>query len=138
MCKRLRTPCYDGYMVRMNGIFRRVSPYATTIGIYVFYLMLLPFITARFVPCLAIRFEESYDYARCNVTLVLDRFLVLALLGLGVGILSLFYVRRHRTMIPLVLTGSICAFLAITAFHLYIPYAEGLIKRAPIILESLR
>jgi hypothetical protein len=125
-------------MARKIPYVFRFAPYGTTVGTYALYLVLLPFITARFVPCLSTQFGVSYEYSRCNVTLALDRFLMLTLIGLGIVQAALFYMRKKRTLAPFVITGCICTILAIAAFHLYIPYAEGLVRRAPILLESLR
>jgi hypothetical protein len=137
MCGREHSSWYDEFMVRKPNN-ARLTPYAITIGIYAFYLILLPIMTTRLVPCLSLRFGTSYTDSECNLKLVLDRFLILALLGLAVGIFSLFYIRRRRTIVHLLLTGGVCALLAVSAFHLYLPYAEGIMQRAPIVLESLR
>ena len=131
-------PCYDGFMSRLQTNRARLTPYATTIGIYAFYLILLPIMTTRLVPCLSLGFGTSYADTECNLKLVLDRFLMLSLLGLAVGIFTLSFVRKRRAIAQLILTGGICAFLAVSAFHLYLPYAEEAVRNAPIILESLK
>lgn len=125
-------------MVGYRPRWREYAPHATTVGIYTFYLVLIPSIMTRLVPCMALQFGQSYDYANCNLSRALDRFLLLALAGLAVGLFVLFSQFKSSGYRAIAFTGAVCASLSILSFHLFLPYAEGVMKRAPIILESLR
>jgi hypothetical protein len=106
--------------------------------LYVVYLFILPKTVAFLIPCLHAIGGDSFSWNQCHVTLALDRFMTLALLGMSTLLLLLYINKRFGAIKPIIATGAICAFITIVAYQLYIPQAETEMKKAPIQLESLR
>lgn len=69
--------------------------------IMIAYLIVLPLITAQFIPCLANHPFTSYTSNQCTVEGALDQFMKLALIGLSV--LTLFFLavlKRYLKIAP--------------------------------------
>jgi len=114
--------------------------YLAAIALYGLYLAALPELNRYLIPCL-VSFPgqlTSYVYEQCNTVLALDRFIALALVGLTIEGGVLLILKKHRSLLPLVATTAVLAGLACVAYYWYVPVAEAAVKRAPIILESLK
>jgi hypothetical protein len=128
--------------------------------IMIAYLIVLPLITAQFVPCLANHPFSSYSSAECTVEGALDQFMRLAIIGLSVLTLAFLGVLKgylkiapfhdlktwteipsQKTFIlefgPLVVTTLIMAICIVIFYMLFIPTAEHAIRNAAIILDSV-
>jgi hypothetical protein len=124
------------------------------------YLIVLPLLTAQFIPCLANHPFASYTSSECTVEGALDQFMRLAIIGLSVltmvflGILkgylkiAPFHDLKTWTKIPskknfilefapLVATTLIMAVCIIVFYMFFIPTAENAVRNAPIILDTV-
>ena len=147
---RTNTPSIRG-IVKLSLIF---------ICINIAYLIILPLVTARFVPCLANRPFTSYANRECTVEGSLDQFMGLAITGMVVLTLAfLLTMRRYLKLpqfhdvktwskipsrkvfimefLPLVVTALLMAISIVIFYFLFIPTAEAAVRNAPIILESV-
>lgn len=106
---------------------------------FLFYLLTLPQLIMRVIPCVENIRDQSYTWSECNIGLVLDRFVTLALAGFGFGVFILFSNTKLKKsgFRPILLSAVIMATMTVASFYLYINQAEKAINRAPIILDSL-
>jgi hypothetical protein len=124
------------------------------------YLIVLPLLTAQFVPCLANHPFDSYTSNQCTVEGALDQFMKLALIGLSVltmvflvvlkGYLKITPFHDMKTwtkipsrktfileFVPLVITTLLMAVCIVIFYMLFIPTAENAVRNAPIILDTV-
>lgn len=80
----------------------------------------------------------SFSYQNCNTVLVLDRFVTLTLAGASLVLLISFFYDLKRTYRSLIVSALVLTLSTVSAYYLYAPRAERAIKKAPILLESLR
>ena len=118
-----------------NRIIKPFRQNIIIIGIYCFYLITLPRIVSFLIPCLKKLPGQSFSYSQCHITLALDKFIYLALIGLGLTLFAQYFKQRHifQTLFLSILL-SLCA---IASYYIYIPRIEKQITSAPIILEPL-
>jgi hypothetical protein len=125
------------------------------------YLIVVPLLTSKFVPCLANHPFTSYTSAECTVEGALDQFMRLALGGLIVLTLAfLLTMRRYLKLpqfhdvktwskipskkvlimefLPLVATALLMAISIVIFYFLFIPTVEAAVRNAPIILDSVK
>lgn len=107
------------------------------LGIFGFYLLTLPQIVARIVPCLNSLPGTSYTWANCHVTLALDWYIGLALVGLFVVSLTVFISLDQPKLIPTAVLTLVLTITTVLAYYIYIPTAEAQVRRAPIQLEEM-
>ncbi len=105
--------------------------------VFVFFLLALPNILNLAVPCLRPASGQSYTDAACNLDLVFNWYLALALIVFGVAVIAMYVSNRKIGLKILLTLASFLALLVIVSFHLYIPQAEAKIHQAPIYLNSL-
>lgn len=117
---------------------RSTNAYVLSIFGYLLYLVLLPLVLAGITPCIRTIIGASFSYRDCNTVLVLDRFVMLALGGAIIATVVSFYLDTKRSYRSLLVVVVIFSSATISAYYLYAPRAERSIKRAPILLESLR
>jgi hypothetical protein len=125
----------------------------TAVLLYAAYLIVLPLIAAVFVPCLGNHPFVSYADKACTVTLALDRFMQLALIGFGVLTIGLWFILKRysddvknnqslrimkKRLTSVLLTSVIMAASLITAYLLFLPSAVNAVRTAPIMLESMK
>ena len=106
-----------------------------TIGFFLFYLLTLPQVVSQIIPCLRLIPGSSYSWQECHVTLALDWFISLALIGLTLSSMSVFISVNLPKLKPTLITALILSASTILAYYLYIPHAEAQVKRAPMVLE---
>lgn len=106
--------------------------------LYGSYLSLLPSIVPFVIPCLHPPIGSSFAYSSCNTVFVLDRFVTLALIGAVCILMIHLIVVKRKLYRKLITTSLIMGIMIISAYYLYTPNAERAIRRAPILLESLR
>lgn len=111
--------------------------YLRVIAVYAFYLVALPYFNQLFYPCLKYLPGTAYEYHQCNLYLVLDRFMLLSLVGMGFSILYLFFSKTTRIWSLIIITSVILTAVTIFAYLEYIKLAESQIREAPIYLDSL-
>lgn len=131
-------------MAFKSSIGRSIIPQAfltkiiwIVLGIFGFYLLTLPQIVARIVPCLNSYPGTSYTWANCHVTLALDWYVGLALVGLFVASLTVFIGLDRPKLIPTAVVTLVLAISTVLAYYIYIPAAEAQVRRAPIQLEAM-
>lgn len=101
---------------------------------YLFYLLTIPEWVKFLVPCLNHQPGQLYNPNECSVTIALDRFMLLAVLGFFVLIIFLFFSVKPRSIKILFAVSVFFAISIVAAYHLYIPFMEGNIKSAPMLL----
>ncbi|MFC1647031.1 hypothetical protein ACFL1A_01975 [Patescibacteria group bacterium] len=143
--------------VRKPSIYKSKSIYklsGITVLIYLSYLIILPLILNKIVPCLANHPFDSYNDSQCSVGLALNWYLLLALSGFGIITLGYWYILKNflfkkkktitnkfpikSTYYFLIPSAVMMAVSLVIAFHLFIPSAEAAVRIAPIILESIK
>lgn len=106
---------------------------------FLFYLLTLPQLIMRAIPCVENIRDQSYTWVECNIELVLDRFVILALAGFGFGVFVLFSNSKLKKtgFRPILLSAALMAGMTVASYYLYINQAERAVRHAPIILDSL-
>ena len=118
----------------MFSTVHRNKIYFVVIGLFLFYLLVIPQIINRITPCLARIPGYTYTHEECVVTLVLDRFMLLALLGFVAANLYIFFAVHPRSFKKITALAITLALLIIFSYYQYIPVSERAVKSAPIIL----
>ncbi len=106
--------------------------------VFLLYLSIIPSLVSLVTPCMHAKIGSSYSYQTCNTVFVLDRFVMLALGGAVVTLVTSFFFDKKRSYRSLIVVVCIVASATISAYYLYAPRAQRSIKKAPILLESLR
>jgi hypothetical protein len=153
---------YDKWMPRKNrSVHNPVKPpvfpffklSSTVLLVFVTYLIILPLITEKFVPCLGNHPFRSYQYSDCTVALALDRFMELALIGFSLLIICFWIILKRLSdkdhqpfhpqiiktrLLTILVTSGIMAVSLITAYLVFLPSAESAVRVAPILLDSTK
>lgn len=111
-----------------------LKPYVLVAVIYTLVLATLPRGIKQSLPCLHPNPGDSFLYENCYIALALDRFIIIALIGMATSILAIYLVKKpplkHVATFALILAA-----ITIAAYYIYIPIAEGHIANAPIRLD---
>jgi hypothetical protein len=111
------------------------KPVLIVLSVFLFYLMLLPLIITKIVPCLRALPGNSFSWNECHVTLALDWYIGLALLGLGFALTGVFIWSSRPKYLSFAVAAVILTSVTILAYYFYIPHAEAQVRKAPIVLS---
>jgi hypothetical protein len=155
--KNLKSKINQPSSPSLSGVIKLSSIF---IIINIAYLIVLPLITAQFVPCLTKHPFASYTNNECTVEGALDMFMKLAITGLTVLTLTfLLTMRRYLKLpqfhnvkqwagipskkvfiwefVPLVITALVMAASIVVFYFIFIGTAEHAVRNAPIILSTI-
>lgn len=125
-------------MSNANQTFMRqlfaVKPYIVVLGIFFFYLLVIPELVKLITPCLHHIPGQSFKPNDCVVSTALDRFMTLALIGFVLGILITYFYSIPRSLKFIVVTASLMALCIIVNYYWYIPRVERVIRSAAVVL----
>lgn len=119
-----------------SSLFAKIKLPLIVYGIFFFYLVTLPQFVSLAIPCLRPFPGTSYSLHDCVVLKALDTYMILALAGFSLAVLTYFFLMKKKSLKPLLGVSLIMAIGIIIFYHLYIPQAEAQIRRAPILLEQ--
>lgn len=113
----------------------RSKTFWVAVGMFLFYLLTLPQVVSQLVPCLKLIPGASYTWEECHMTLALDWYIGLALIGLAVTTLGVFIASDRPKFTPTLTIALVLSVSTILAYYLYISHAEAQVTRAPMIIE---
>ena len=112
--------------------------YVYTIGLFWFYLIILPYLNPLIMPCLKSIPGQVYEIQSCNLNLAFNHYLLLALCGFSLIIIFMFVFKKSFVSIKnIFIIAVVLAISIIAGFYNYIPLAEKSINQAPIYIDSL-
>lgn len=118
----------------IKKIFKIFRPYIVIITLFFFFLLTIPSFVKLWTPCLNRIPGKTYTHQECVLSLALDRFMLLAMIGFIVGILYLFLFVYPRSLKKILAVAIILAGAIVFSYLNYIPESERAIKGANIII----
>lgn len=106
----------------------------TTVLIYIVYLLIIPLVLRLSIPCLKSENEIAYTYSECNIQLVLDRLIIIILIGFVITTLSYFLYKGKDMVKQFVVVSLFLLFLSVAAYYIYLTPITSKAYNNPVIL----
>lgn len=100
------------------------------------YLLILPQLATEVTPCLKPFSRGPFEYAGCNFTLAINRFIYLGFAGLLVALAGSVFLTKKFDLRKTIALGVALAALLIAAFYIYLPTAQKNLEGKEIYLDT--
>ena len=124
--------------VNIKSTVAKYNNEIVVILIYSLYLLIVPQVLKFSIPCLGAKGEMAYTFQECNIHLVLDKLVVVILIGYVVTTLTYYLYKGRGKLKQTIAVSVVLLVLSIAAYYIYLIPVTSKAYNNPVILTPTK